>query len=176
MSMSTGGSKGKKSPMADINVTPMVDVMLVLLVIFMITAPVIKQIDALDVNLPKLQGQPAQTIVTEDARTIVIKGDGSVTKADNKGSNDAYETLTPLIAELKEYKADCDKNQKPPVVVIAGDRDAHWERIMQVWNAVKTAGISQISFQVEAGENKTPGKTADAGGADGGDPRADARR
>ena len=42
--------------MADINVTPMVDVMLVLLVIFMITAPVIKQIEGLSVDLPQLKG------------------------------------------------------------------------------------------------------------------------
>ncbi len=69
---SSSGRKRKKSLMADINVTPMVDVMLVLLVIFMITAPVIKSIEGLSVDLPQLKGEPAQTIVTEDARTIVI--------------------------------------------------------------------------------------------------------
>lgn len=164
MGMGSGSSGGKKRPMADINITPMVDVMLVLLVIFMITAPVIKQMDALEVKLPQLQGQPAQTILTEDARTVVIAADGTVSKPSPTSGDGKYENLTDLIKELKEYKADCDKNQKPPVVVIAGDRAAQWERIMQVQNCVLSAGITQISCQVEsnAAEEKPATPRADA--------------
>jgi biopolymer transport protein TolR len=149
MGMGAASSGGKKRPMSDINVTPMVDVMLVLLVIFMVTAPVIKQIEGLEVKLPQLKGQPTQTIVTEDARTLVISPDGSVSREGAKSADDHYDKLEDLIVELKAYKEECEKGKKTPVVVIAGDRDAKWERIMQVWNAVRNADITQVSFQCE---------------------------
>jgi biopolymer transport protein TolR len=150
MSMSAGSPGGKKRAMSEINVTPMVDVMLVLLVIFMVTAPIIKQIEGLEVKLPELKGQPAQTIVTEDARTLVISPDGRVAKEGAKTADDAYEKLDDVIVDLKAYKEECDKGKKTPVVVIAGDREAKWERIMQVWNAVRNSGITQVSFQCES--------------------------
>ena len=147
-----GTGKRKKRLMADINVTPMVDVMLVLLVIFMITAPMIKQIDALQVSLPQVQGQPVQTILTEDARTLVISPDGLVSRSEAKTFDDHYQSNDALIDDLKNYRRECEQGKKSPVVVIAGDRVAKWERIMQVWNCVKSAGITQISFQVDSGK------------------------
>ena len=153
MAMGTTPPSGsKKRLMAEINVTPMVDVMLVLLVIFMITAPVIKQIDALQVALPQVQGQPAQTILTEDARTLVVAPDGAVSRGDAKSADAYFESNAALIEDLKLYRDDCEKGKKMPVVVIAGDRSAKWERVMQVWNCVKTAGITQVSFQVDSGK------------------------
>jgi biopolymer transport protein TolR len=157
MGMAGPGGGKKKRPMADINVTPMVDVMLVLLVIFVITAPVIKQIDGLQVNLPReMPGQPTETIVTEDARTLVISPEGFVVRPGSANADDHYQSMAALIEDLKIYKEDSDKAQKAPVVVIAGDREARWEKIMQVWNAVKSAGITQVSFQVDS---NAPAKT-----------------
>jgi len=153
MGMSTGGARGgRKQPVSEINVTPMVDVMLVLLVIFMITAPSIKQIEALEVNLPQLQGESAETILTEDACMVPITADGHVGRPGSKKLDDHYESLTQLVDDLKRYKEDAEKAQKRPVVVIVGDREAKYERVIQVWNAVKRAGIRQVSFQVESGE------------------------
>src|SRR5438270_10784828 len=123
MAIGPAPSSGRKRRLvADINVTPMVDVVLVLLVIFMITAPVIKQIDALQVTLPQVQGQPAQTIITEDARTLVVWPDGSVSRADAKSSDEHFESTAALIEDLKLYRDDCEKGKKTPVVVIGGDR------------------------------------------------------
>jgi biopolymer transport protein TolR len=147
----SGSGGGSKRPVSEINITPMVDVMLVLLVIFMVTAPVIKQIDALQVNLPLLEGQPSETIVTEDARTLAINPDGTVAKAGSKTVEESYGSMAELITELKAYREESEKGKKTAVVVIAGDREAKWERVMQVWNAAKTAGITQISFQVDDG-------------------------
>ncbi|HET6246543.1 MAG TPA: biopolymer transporter ExbD [Tepidisphaeraceae bacterium] len=149
MTTPAGSGRKKKRLMADINVTPMVDVMLVLLVIFMITAPIIKQIDALQVTLPQVEGQPAQTILTEDARTLVISPEGEVSRSDAKSFEDHFASNAALIDDLKGYRQECEKEKKSPVVVIAGDRVAKWERVMQVWNCVKSAGITQISFQVD---------------------------
>ena len=165
MGMNAGGAKGgRKQPMSEINVTPMVDVMLVLLVIFMITAPSIKQIEALEVNLPQLQqGESAETILTEDACTVPITADGQVGRPGSKKLDDHYENLTQLQDDLKVYKEESEKAKKQAVVVIAGDREAKYERVIQVWNAVKRSGIRHISFQVE-------GKAAEAPAAAGKQP------
>ena len=152
MGMAAGPGGGKKRPVSDINVTPMVDVMLVLLVIFVITAPVIKQIDGLEVKLPQsLPGNAPDTIITEDARTLVINPQGNVIRPGSTEAADHYASMELLIEDMKLYKEDSDKAQKAPVVVIAADADARWERVMQVWNAVKSAGISQVSFQADSG-------------------------
>lgn len=152
MGMGAGPGGGKKRPVSDINVTPMVDVMLVLLVIFIITAPVIKQIDGLQVSLPQgLPGAPPETIITEDARTLVINPEGYVIRPGSTNVEDHYPSMALLIEDMKLYKEESAKAQKAPVVVIAGDRDAKWERVMQVWNAVKSAGITQVSFQTDSG-------------------------
>src|ERR1051325_8534992 len=122
MGMSAGGGGGKKRAVAEINVTPMVDVMLVLLVIFMITAPSIKQIEGMEVNLPELkEGSGAETILTEDAWTIAITAEGQIARQGSKKAEDSYAKLTELIDDLKKYKADSEKAQKKPAVVIAGD-------------------------------------------------------
>lgn len=161
MAMGAAPGGGKKRPMSDINVTPMVDVMLVLLVIFVITAPVIKQIDGLQVNLPQgLPGAAPETIVTEDARTLVINPEGYVIRPGGTTTEEHYPSMQELIEELKLYREESDKAQKAPVVVIAGDRDARWERVMQVWNAVKSAGITQVSFQADSGGPMTDAPAA----------------
>jgi biopolymer transport protein TolR len=157
MGMSAGGGGGKKRAVAEINVTPMVDVMLVLLVIFMITAPSIKQIEGIEVELPVLTDSAAEQILTEDARTLAILQDGTVVRPGSKSDDKkpgqlypSYETMKDLIADLKKYNDECKAAQKKPVVVIAGHRSAEYQRVMQVWNAVKSAGIKEVCFQVES--------------------------
>jgi biopolymer transport protein TolR len=150
MGMSAGGG-GKKRAVAEINVTPMVDVMLVLLVIFMITAPSIKQIDGMEVNLPELkQNSAAETILTEDAWTVAINAEGNIARNGAKTIDDTY-SISELVEDLKKYKAESDKAQKKPAVVIAGDKDTKYQVVMQIWNAVKVAGIRNVSFQVDSG-------------------------
>lgn len=152
MGMSAGTTGGKKRAVAEINVTPMVDVMLVLLVIFMITAPSIKQIEGMEVNLPELKtNSAAETILTEDAWTVAVNADGQVAKRGSKKNDDFYGSLTELVDDLKKYKDESEKAQKKAAVVIAGDKDTKYQVVMQVWNAVKVAGIRNVSFQVDAG-------------------------
>jgi len=158
MGMSAGGGGGKKRAVAEINVTPMVDVMLVLLVIFMITAPSIKQIEGIEVDLPVLAESSAEQILTEDARTVAILQDGTVVRPASKTGDDkkpgqlypSYESMKELIADLKKYNEECKAAQKKPVVVIAGHRSAEYQRVMQVWNAAKAAGVKQVCFQVDS--------------------------
>ena len=157
MAMSVSGGNGKKRPMAEINVTPMVDVMLVLLVIFMIAAPSIKEIEGMQVNLPQVRGEPGETIVVEDAYTLQVKADGSVIGHGKNGDTrfDGDSSLATLVEDLKLYKDDCEKGKKTPVIVIAGDGDVRWQRILQVWNSARIAGITQVSFQFQSAQRQS---------------------
>jgi biopolymer transport protein TolR len=171
MGMSAGGGGGKKRAVADINVTPMVDVMLVLLVIFMITAPSIKQIEGMEVNLPVLGAESvAESLLIEDAWTIPITADGQIGKNGSKSDDDIYRSpadggLADLVIDLKNYKKESEAALKKPAVVIAGDKDSKYQLVMQVWNAVKESGIRNISFQVDGGsdDEKKPATKKAAG-------------
>jgi len=146
---SGGGGKGKKRrrSIAEINVTPLVDVMLVLLVIFMITAPTLKE--GFSVEIP--QAEATQSVAIEDARLITVTADGHVLKPDSDVDTNRYDKLSELVTDLKKYKEDTTAEQKQPVVVIVGDKNVKYERIIQVWNAARSAGIGQVSFQLEPG-------------------------
>jgi biopolymer transport protein TolR len=148
MAIGGGGGRKKRRPMSEINVTPLVDVMLVLLVIFMITAPALKE--GFQVELPKASS--TQSIRVQDARTITVTADGAVLRPLAASPDQKYEHLSQLVDDLKSFKDECDHGNTAAVVVINGDRKAPYERIIQVWNAVRSSGISQIAFQVEPGQ------------------------
>jgi biopolymer transport protein TolR len=148
MGMNMGGGKGRKRRAnAEINVTPLVDVMLVLLVIFMITAPAMKE--GFQVELP--QATSTQSVMVQDVRLITVTADGDVLHHLAASPEEKYEKLSQLVSDLKTYKEDCERDNTAPTVVINGDRKASYERIIQVWNAVRTAGIPNVAFQVEPG-------------------------
>ena len=147
MGMSAGGGGGKRRAMSEINVTPLVDVMLVLLVIFMITAPAMKE--GFQVELP--QATSTQSVMVQDVRLVTVTADGAVLRHLATSAEEKYEKLSRLVEDLKSYKAECERGNTVPSVVINGDRKANYERIIQVWNAVRTAGIPNVAFQVEPG-------------------------
>ena len=152
MGMSTGGGGGKNAgrrrrSVAEINVTPLVDVMLVLLVIFMITAPTLKE--GFSVDIP--QAEATQSVPIEDAWLVTVTAEGYVLKPAADAAEQRYDKLTELVTDLKQYRADTLAETKQPLVVIVGDRNAKYERIIQVWNAARMAGIAQVSFQLEPG-------------------------
>jgi biopolymer transport protein TolR len=151
MGMSLGSSKntsGRHRSNSEINVTPMVDVMLVLLVIFMITAPTLKE--GLAVDIPRAAS--TQSINIEDAHLITVTAEGYVLKNKAGTKEERYRLIPELVKDLKAYLKTCEADKKKPTVVIVGDGAARYERIVQVWNAVISAGVEQVSFQVEPGE------------------------
>src|SRR4051812_7786907 len=148
MAMSLGGKKGgRRRSIAEINVTPLVDVMLVLLVIFMITAPTLKE--GFSVEIP--QADATQSVPVEDVMMLTITPAGDVLHPGVSSEADRYAKLSDLVTDLKKYKADQATAQKQPVVVVVADKAVKYERIIQVWNAVRTANIAQISLQLEPG-------------------------
>lgn len=119
-------------PLSNINVTPFVDVMLVLLVIFMVTAPIIQQ--GVEVNLPQARASP----VTGEAEPLIVtvSREGRVYLNDNE--------VTP--AELRE-KLRAIRNldaQKP--VYLRADRDVRYGSVIAAMGEIRGAGIEKLGM------------------------------
>ena len=138
MAMTVGQDVGEaeQEVMSAINTTPLVDVMLVLLIIFLITIPVItKQIK---VTLPKAVNIPTQT--KPENITISVDKDGNVFWNDR-----AIKSQEQLLDQMKA--AAVIKPQ--PEIHIRGDRDTHFESIGRVMYLIQRAGIVKVGFLTE---------------------------
>ncbi|GMV79525.1 MAG: hypothetical protein AMXMBFR7_07090 [Planctomycetota bacterium] len=134
----------------EIDMTPMIDIVFQLIIFFMVASSFVEEAKVFKVSVPKAEAP--ETISTEEARTIAVTKDGDVAPAGATDKKQKYESLLDLIEELKAYKLQREKEGKEAIVVIAGDKDANYARVIQVWNAIKNAGIRQVSFQVEIGK------------------------
>jgi TolR protein len=132
------GDSGDDSykPLSEINVTPMVDVMLVLLVIFMVTAPLLTV--GVPVNLPKTSAaevtKPQQPII------VTINKDGDTFIADDKVLGD----------DLKSRLAALAASDPTRIVYVRGDRTIQYAQLMDLLGAVNQAGFSKVSLLAEA--------------------------
>ena len=120
----------KRTTMSEINVTPLVDVMLVLLIIFMVTAPLLQQ--GMDVNLPAAKGKD---LPPEERLTVTINKRGNVFL--NK------EKLTP--SELRA-KLEARGKTKTPDVFLRADRDVPYGVVVKVMSAIKEAGVEKLGM------------------------------
>ncbi|ARK49601.1 ExbD/TolR family protein [Burkholderia pseudomallei] len=123
-------------PMADINMTPLIDVMLVLLVIFIITAPLLTH--AIRLDLPKVAAAPAR----ETPETITV----SIDAAGKLYWNDVPVALDALAARLRDAAA---AGQDPELYLRAA-RDTRYDTIAQVMGAAQQAGVARIGFVTDA--------------------------
>jgi biopolymer transport protein ExbD len=137
MSMSVGPSSGgEPGAIASINTTPLVDVMLVLLIIFLITIPVINK--TVKVNLPKAVNIPTQT--KPENITIAVDAEGNVYWNDKQvPSRDA------LLADVKAAAV-----KKPqPEIHIRGDKETRYEAIGKVMYMIQRGGVVKVGFLTE---------------------------
>ena len=139
MGMSVGPSGGSgrrrggsRAPMAEINVTPFVDVMLVLLIIFMVTAPMLAA--GVPVDLPDSKADPLDQ--QQDQITVSIDAQGAVFLDD--------EQLAP--GELTDRLAGLQRGEKPPLVTLRADRVLDWGRVAAVMGELNAAGFKSISL------------------------------
>ena len=135
MSMNLGNVEGDDDFVSDINTTPLVDVMLVLLIIFLITIPVV--IRSVPLELPKERNLPTQT----KPENIVI----AVDKDGNVFWNNQLTDDRKLLAQLKEVAVTIPQ----PEVHIRGDKDGRYEFVGRVVYACQRAGILKIGFITE---------------------------
>ena len=133
-----GGRRGRRKPvMAEINVTPMVDVMLVLLIIFMVAAPLLTV--SIQVDLPKAAGGTATNADTTPLEVTVKKSGGGncVSKVDVYlgDTQIALGELGPKIKAIKETRGGGEQ-----VIKIRGDRDTCYSDMMKVLGLARDAG------------------------------------
>ena len=129
-------SQEEDSLHAAINTTPLVDVMLVLLIIFLITIPVVTH--TVPVHLPKERNQPTQSL--PDTLVLAVTRDGAL-YWNTRRVPDAQ----ALAALLKAASG----RQPQPEVQVRGDEDAQYEAIGRVLLAVQRAGIARVGFITE---------------------------
>jgi biopolymer transport protein TolR len=138
MAFSTGKKFG--TAMAEINVTPLVDVVLVLLIIFMVTAPLMQR--GIDVDLPRTVSQTAKQ---EDRIIVSVGKDGKIFIGDVQiPLEDLRDQIVKRVAGQENKKA----------VFLRGDKNLRYEVIMQVMDEMKRSGVPTIGLVTEPAPEK----------------------
>ena len=132
MAFGSMNGSSRQTPMAEINVVPLVDVMLVLLVIFIITAPLLTH--AVKVDLPKASSNP--NITKPEHIEFGIKDDGSLYW---NGEQVAIEQLPERFAAIATNSPDTELH-------IRADQHAHYKHVAFVMSAAAKAGLARIGF------------------------------
>jgi len=136
MSMSVGSDSGEDTVMSEINTTPLVDVMLVLLIIFLITSPVVLKLQK--IKLPVETNQAAKT--TPEDVNIVVNKDGDMYWNQHKLAN---------TDELFEFLKKEAVKVPQPEVKIRGDQETRYESIGRVLYTAQRAAIQKVGFITE---------------------------
>lgn len=142
-SESAGGTRRRRrarrtQPMSEINVTPFVDVMLVLLIIFMVAAPLLTV--GVPVELPETSANALPTD-QEEPLTVTIKADGSLALQNTDTAEGE------LIAKLRAIAAERDSDR----IFLRADGANAWNRVAQVMGALNAAGFSNIGLVTDIG-------------------------
>jgi biopolymer transport protein TolR len=141
MAFSAGGQGGRPGMMSEINVTPLVDVMLVLLIIFMVTAPMMTQ--GLDVELPKVD---AQALRTEDRQTVLtIKANGAIFLDEFEVSevNLAYQVSQVM------------RTKDSQTVFLKADHSVAYGAVAGVMAQLRRAGVASIGLVTEPADRQS---------------------
>ena len=138
--MHSGGRRGRRAPMAEINVTPFVDVMLVLLIIFMVTAPLL--VAGVPVNLPESRAgaldqdqEPLQISLDSEGRIFV-------------GEQQVEEGELPSILAGRRSAGGAEG----PQVFLRADRQLDYGRVMRVMGELNRAGLNRVSLVTTGAE------------------------
>lgn len=135
MGLASGRRSGDRRMMADINVTPLVDVMLVLLIIFMVTAPMLTQ--GVDVNLPQanakaMRAEEERLVITVDMNSRIFIGKQPVE------FNRLHSTLSAVVAQRADRQ-----------VYFRADRSVPYGFVVKVIAEVRNAGVEKLGMVTE---------------------------
>jgi len=141
-----GGRRGRgnrRAPMAEINVTPLVDVMLVLLIIFMITAPLLAS--AVPIDLPESRAKPVET---EDQEPVQL----SINADDTLYIGEEVVPEAELPARLDAIARANEGQDKPRQIMLRADKGLDYGRVMRVMGELNRAGLTRISLVTTGSE------------------------
>jgi biopolymer transport protein TolR len=141
-------TKGKRKLMSEINVVPYIDVMLVLLIIFMITAPLLTQ--GISVDLPNAPAQPLDPELLRDNEPLVLSVDSEGRYYLNVG--DAEDEPVDEATIVERASAVLRRNAQTPVLVQA-DETVPYGRVVTGAVLLQEAGATKIGFQTDPGGN-----------------------
>ena len=131
--------RSEREPMSDINVTPFVDVMLVLLIIFMVTAPLLTV--GVQVDLPETS---ADTLPEEsEPLTLTINSKGEVFIQEHKVG---FNSIVPKILAIS-------KNRTDTRIYVRGDKTINYGRVLEVMGRLSGAGFSKVALISEPYKN-----------------------
>jgi biopolymer transport protein TolR len=144
MNLPSSRAKGRRAPMADINVTPLVDVMLVLLIIFMVTAPLMTA--GVPVNLPDSRAKA----LDQDQKPvdIAVDRDGTI----HIGEDSV--TIEELPDRLSVIASERRQGDKPPQVFLRADKALDYGRLMEVMGELNRAGLNRVALVSNAKERR----------------------
>ena len=134
MNLPSGHGRHRRAPMAEINVTPLVDVMLVLLIIFMVTAPLLTS--GVPVNLP-------------DSRAKALDQDQKPTEVSSDDTGAIFIDKQPVSEQDLPDRFDAIAAQsqgKPPQIFLRADRGLDYGRVMQVMGELNRAGLNRVAL------------------------------
>jgi biopolymer transport protein TolR len=134
--MSMMRSKSGKRLMSDINVTPLVDVMLVLLIIFMITAPMMTQ--GVDIDLPQTTSQPLRQ--KDDPLTISINKEGRIKLKETEMSQSL------IVQELAKMPEEDKQNQ---MIYLSADKNVPYGTVVSLFADIRNAGFVKLGMVTE---------------------------
>ncbi len=144
----SGRRRGRYRPLAEINVTPLVDVMLVLLIIFMVTAPLMTS--GVPVDLPKTSAQPLNS--DSEPLTVSVNAEGKIFLQNEEVQ------LDELVAKLQESA----KNNAERRIFVRGDKGITYGRIMEVMGTITQGGFTKVALLAEQPSAIPPAKPAGA--------------
>ena len=154
MAMSTGGGgkgRGRYRAMAEINVTPLVDVMLVLLIIFMVAAPLMTT--GVPIDLPKTNA----SALNQDSEPLTI----SVNSEGRIFIQEAEVPMEGLVTQLQAILREQPQGAPERRIFVRGDRGINYGRVMEVMGTISSAGFTKVALLAE----QPSGQPAAAGAA-----------
>jgi len=140
MGMKTNNDEGR-TVLSEINVTPFVDVMLVLLVIFMVTAPILYQ--GVDVNLPRVESKPMPAAEREKKVVITLNDKGEIFIEKKQYS------LSELKVEIRTLIRTHGKRIEDEDVFLRADSNVPYGTVMEVMAEIKKAGVNKLGLVTE---------------------------
>jgi len=147
--------RNRRKPVAEMNVVPYIDVMLVLLVIFMVTAPMLNQ--GVAVELPKVESQALPQDNNARVLTVSIKADqtyywnmgDTVETGQNRASEQASE-LPALVQAVAAIVRQSSEQGQRLQIFLRGDRSIPYEAVMKVMGGLQQAGVNNVGLITEA--------------------------